>query len=134
VSKLKVPNYNPFKTIFINKDLNIVDNPSGEILSYSKNADIITAEVKMSETGLLVFSEIYYPNGWECMVNNRITEIFEINGLLRGIKLRKGINNIEMKFNPTDLKYSKIFSLLSFSLIGIGIVFGFVVLRKNDKK
>ena len=72
-----------------------------------------------------------YPNGWYCKVNNEFVEIVEVNGLLRGVMLNKGINEIELLFDPTDLKISQIFSLISFLVIGIGMIYGFIFIKSD---
>ena len=130
---LKDPFYSPFNFIFIksNESKNEVENGTGKILNYNKSPDLIKAKIDMSDNGIIVFSEIFYPNGWYCKVNNEFVEIVEVNGLLRGVMLNKGINEIELLFDPTDLKISQIFSLISFFLIGIGMLYGFIFI-KND--
>jgi hypothetical protein len=136
ISSLKEPTYSPLNTVYININNNDKllngENGIGKLHKYSKHADLITASIEMEGEGLIVFSEIYYPNGWECFVNNKMVEIIEINGLLRGIYLNEGFNEIKMTFNPKDLKISKIISLFSFFIIGLGFVFELIKFKKND--
>ena len=63
--------------------------------------------------------------------NKNLTEIFEINGILRGIYLEKGEQNIEMIFDPGDLTIGKIISNIAFFLILLSLFTSYVLERKN---
>lgn len=134
VNYLKKPTYSPINTVYINNSNNIIngENGIGILQKYSKSADLISATINMDNAGLIVFSEIFYPNGWECSVNNEVVEIMEVNGLLRGIYLNKGLSDIKMIFKPNDLKISRIISLCSFFIIGLGFFFALFKPKKND--
>ena len=134
INNLKKPTYSPINTVYINNSDDIIngENGIGILQEYSKSADLISATINMDNAGLIVLSEIYYPNGWECSVNNKIVDIIEVNGLLRGIYLDKGINKITMIFKPNDLKMSRIISLCSFFIIGLGFFFGLIKSKKYD--
>ncbi len=52
------------------------------------------------QSGLAVFSEIYYPAGWEVLVNGEPQEYFRVNYILRGLILPTGENEIVFQFRP----------------------------------
>jgi uncharacterized membrane protein YfhO len=72
---------------------------------YSPNE--ITYKSKSSTTGAVVFSEIYYPEGWNCYVDGKKNDqIFRANYILRGAIIPGGSHVIEWKFEPETVKKS----------------------------
>ena len=71
---------------------------------------------------LIVFSEIYYPSGWEVFIDGDKSNYFDINYLLRGMLIPKGSHTIEFKFSPkivkTGINIRIITIIITFSLIG----------------
>lgn len=53
-----------------------------------------------SKAGLAVFSDVYYPAGWNVYIDGKKDEIVRVNYLLRGVKIPAGEHKIEMKFEP----------------------------------
>ncbi|MDA9883797.1 YfhO family protein [Flavobacteriaceae bacterium] len=70
---------------------------------------------------LIVFSEIYYPSGWEVYIDGEKSNYFDINYLLRGMLLPKGKHTIEFNFSPkivkTGINIRIITIIITFSLI-----------------
>ena len=70
---------------------------------------------------LIVFSEIYYPSGWEVYIDGEKSNYFDINYLLRGMLLPKGTHTIEFNFTPkivkTGINIRIITIIITFSLI-----------------
>lgn len=78
---------------------------------------------------LLVFSEIYYPSGWQVYLNGEKTNYFDINYLLRGMIVPKGNHLIEFNFSPKIVKTG-----INIRIITIIITFSIIALllyRKN---
>jgi len=84
--------------------------------------------------GFAVFSEIYYPNGWNAYINEKPATIIRTNYVLRGLKLPAGKNEIRFKFEPKSYylgeKISLVASILTVLLLFAAIYFEF----KNSKK
>jgi len=85
-----------------------------------------------SKTSLpAVFSEIWYPEGWNCYIDGKKTDkIFRANYILRGAIIPAGKHKIEWKFEPTS--YATGESLSLFSSILLLLLFGgvsFISLR-----
>lgn len=90
-----------------------------------------------SKTSLpAVFSEIWYPEGWNCYIDGKKTDkIFRANYILRGAIIPAGKHKIEWKFEPTS--YATGESLSLFSSILLLLLFGgvsFISLRKKEDK
>jgi uncharacterized membrane protein YfhO len=70
---------------------------------------------------LIVFSEIYYPSGWEVYIDGEKSNYFDINYLLRGMVIPKGKHIIEFNFSPkivkTGINIRIITIIITFSLI-----------------
>ncbi len=86
--------------------------------------------------GIAVFSEMYYPNGWNAYIDGNLTNHFKVDYVLRALKVPEGEHSIEFKFEPQVVaKGSKITLastiLLGFVLVG-GIGYSFWKRRKEE--
>ena len=72
---------------------------------------------------LIVFSEIYYPSGWQVYLNGEKTNYFDINYLFRGMVVPKGEHLIEFLFSPkivkTGINIRIITIIITFSIIAL---------------
>lgn len=69
-----------------------------------------------------IFSEIYYPEGWNCYIDGEKTDkIFRANYILRGALIPAGKHKIEWKFEPESFSSSS-----TTSMVGSGLLFAFV--------
>ncbi|SEW52418.1 membrane protein YfhO [Chitinophaga arvensicola] len=82
-----------------------------------------------SQEGFGVFSEIYYPAGWEAFIDGKPADIIRTDYALRGIKIPAGEHKIEMKFEPktffTGLKIAGISSTLLLLLVVLSLGWDF---------
>jgi len=78
---------------------------------------------------LAVFSEIYYPKGWKCLVDGKPTDIVQANFVLRAAVISEGKHQVEFKFEPqsyyTGNKVSMASSILLLLSIGGYLVYIF---------
>jgi hypothetical protein len=83
---------------------------------YSPNE--LTYKSKSSSTGAVVFSEIYYPEGWNCYVDGKKNgQIFRANYVLRGAIIPKGNHTIKWKFEPETYRKSNSIALIGSILL-----------------
>jgi Bacterial membrane protein YfhO len=80
----------------------------------------------------LVFSEIYYPDGWTATVDGKETEILKTNYLLRGIEVGAGAHEVVLKFEIPALRISNIIAVIGTIVLLIFIVLGFIFIKKKD--
>jgi LPXTG-motif cell wall-anchored protein len=85
----------------------------------------------------VVFSEIYYPKGWNAYINGEELPHFRVNYVLRGMVLPKGENTITFEFKPTSYYTGKSIASIS-SIVVIILILGVIVYmyikrRKKEK-
>ncbi|MEI2738059.1 MAG: YfhO family protein [Chitinophagaceae bacterium] len=66
--------------------------------------DAIEYESNSSSPQFAVFSEIYYPLGWNAYVDGKKTDYCNVNYILRGISLPAGKHAIKFVFEPASVK------------------------------
>lgn len=126
------------------KNTAIVDNSKFPNLKNQYNSDgtIITESYKPYhmiyktsnfESSFLVFSEIFYPKGWEVYVNNKPSNFVRVNYILRGLEIPAGENTIEIKFKPNSYVYGNLITKYS-SLILILLIPIILLFEYNRKK
>lgn len=85
--------------------------------------------------GFAVFSEVYYPKGWNITIDGNPAEMIEVNYTLRGLNIPAGNHTIVFSFEPEVVKtggtISLIVSIVALLVIGFGMFFG---LRKTTNK
>jgi len=82
---------------------------------------VLTYESKSNAELPAIFSEIYYPAGWNCYVNGKQVQTFKANYILRGALIPSGTNKIEWKFEPESYIKSQTMAL-------VGSVFLFILM------
>jgi uncharacterized membrane protein YfhO len=79
---------------------------------------------------LAVFSEIYYPEGWNCYVDGKEIKTIRANYILRAAKIPKGSHKIEWKFEPKAFKTGSNLSFAGSSLLLLACIGVFWMNRK----
>ena len=96
--------------------------------------DEIKYEFNAATNQFAVFSEIYYPHGWEAYIDGKKTPYCKTNYALRGLSIPAGKHSIEFIFDPVSVRkgeqiarYTNIFSVLF-------VLFCLFMFWKNRKK
>ncbi len=84
----------------------------------------LTYRSENSNPGIAVFSEMYYPNGWNAYIDGTLTSHFKVNYVLRALKLPAGDHVIEFKFEPELVSTGSMITLASSLLLGLLIISG----------
>ncbi len=102
-----------------------------DLFKYQPNH--LTYETSSQSPQLAIFSEVYYPKGWNAYINGKPAEYFRADYLLRAMVIPPGNNKIEFKFEPKVIQTGSTISLVSsviFLLILLsGLYFAF---RKKE--
>jgi len=100
----------------------IVDTSSFvKLIDYKPN--YLTYNAKCIDEKLAVFSEIYYPKGWNAYIDGNFVDHFRVNYVLRALIIPKGVHKIEFKFEPQSYYIGNKISIISSILLIIFLVF-----------
>ncbi len=124
------------KSVFPGKDqLNFETDSTAviELTQYEPNH--LTYQSYNSHEGVAVFSEMYYPNGWNAYIDEKLVPHFEVNYVLRALEVPAGNHKIEFKFQPTLVdvggKITMASSILLILVLLYGIAHTIMKSRKN---
>jgi hypothetical protein len=95
----------------------------GNLLKYS---------VENSANGLLVFSEIYYAEGWKATIDGKESPVIRANYVLRAMEVPAGKHEIVFRFEPESFTNGNRISLFS-SIAVLGLL-GFTAFMSFRKK
>ena len=111
----------------------VYDSTATIRLIENKN-DEIKYEFNAAGNQFAVFSEIYYPHGWEAFIDGKKTPYVKTNYALRGLAIPAGKHTIDFIFDPASVRqgeqiarYSNIFAVLF-------VLFCIFMVWKNRKK
>lgn len=91
--------------------------------------DYVEYDYTAAEDGIAVFSEIYYPYGWNAYIDGQSTDHFRANYTLRALNVPAGTHHIRFEFRPATVeKWGKVaiaskyvMNLTILSIIGFAI-------------
>jgi len=100
---------------------------------YISNLALYEADVK--QEGFVVFSEIYYPDGWNVYLDGKPAEYYPVNYVLRGMIVPAGKHTIEFRFEPRTYEISNRIALAgSLLLFASGIALLYLILKEKNLK
>lgn len=100
-----------------------------DLFKYQPNH--LTYETSTKSPQLAVFSEVYYPEGWNAYVNGKPAEYFRADYVLRAMVIPPGNNRIEFKFEPKVIQTGSTISLVSSILFLLILLSGFYFAFRN---
>jgi len=104
VNKAFAENLQSFTPARDSADFIVLDNYTANELLY---------HYKSRNNGLAVFSEIYYPKGWNAYVDDKLTPHFRADYVLRAMILPAGEHKLRFKFEPIVYSIGEKISLFS---------------------
>jgi hypothetical protein len=118
----------------IMKDLNVKDSYSGEgtiaLLSYKPNE--LVYEYNTPSEQFAVFSEIYYPKGWNAYVDGTLAPHIGVNYVLRGVPVPAGKHKIEFRFEPATYATGNTLAIIGSMLLLVVVAGGVWLHRRNN--
>ncbi|MCH2488915.1 MAG: YfhO family protein [Flavobacteriales bacterium] len=91
-------------------------------------------EASTKSPQLAVFSEVYYPHGWNAYINGELVPHIRANYVLRALPLPKGNNKIEFRFEPKVIETGSTISLASSILLLLVLLGGLFYSLKKQRK
>lgn len=79
----------------------------------------LTYHSRLSRPRVAVFSEIYFPWGWQATVDGKPVEIGRVNYVLRALNLPAGNHTVTFEFKPQSVERAESISVASIILIYI---------------
>lgn len=100
---------------------NVTDSlASITLTSYSPNH--LVYETTNENDGIAIFSEIYYPDGWQVTIDGQPATLARANYILRALHLPAGKHVVEMKFDPQSLHLTEGIAYGALVLLLIGVI------------
>ena len=102
-----------------------------KLTSYEPNQ--LVYEVNLQHQSLIVFSEIFYKEGWEASIDGNSVDIARANFILRALEVPTGSHKIKFDFIPKSYYIGSKISAVSSGIILLLIV-GMIYRRQTTKK
>ncbi|MEO6948420.1 MAG: hypothetical protein ABI123_02225 [Ginsengibacter sp.] len=145
-----VPGANEEMTALDNTDLRdtlIVEsqfkNNIKEIPSHDSTASIqlknnlndeINYVYKSTTPQVAVFSEVYYPHGWNAYIDGQKSDYFKADYLLRAMYIPAGNHEIQFRFEPSSYTAGRIITIVSTILMLLILLGAAIFYSKNRNK
>ena len=103
--------------------------PGDTIALTSYAANKLTFKSHSANGGLAVFSEVYFPWGWQATIDGKPAPIGRVNYVLRAMQLPAGDHTIVMTYDPQEVHQTEglatgaIIAIFAILLLGVGLAF-----------
>lgn len=104
--------------------------------SYAPNA--LTYKAVSKNGGVAVFSEVFFPWGWEATIDGKPTEIGRVNYVLRAMRIPAGTHEISMRFDPQSSRTTDVISTIGCIVIlvlcGGALALTIIAIRRKKER
>ena len=132
--KMEATTQAAFATQFHAPQTAVDSTASVRMLAYETKVLRYEVNNTSAEAQPVVFSEIYYPQGWICRIDGNEVDAARVNYVLRGVMVPAGTHTVEWSFEPkvwekgTTISYAG--SALLFALLAFA---GFMVYKEEKQ-
>ncbi len=67
------------------------------------DADRLVIQADLACDGMVVLSDVFYPEKRRARVDHRPAEIFQVNGAMRGVLVPRGPHTVTMRYRPVSV-------------------------------
>ncbi len=120
-----------FEPVLFGFKVSPIDSASTIYLS-DYDSDFVKYAVDAKKDELAVFSEIYYPKGWQITIDGQPAEMLRANYTLRALAIPAGKHTVEFRFEPTSIKVTDTVAYIS--LLIMLLTAGWLVYKKIKNK
>ncbi len=125
----------------------VIDSQFSELLQKKSFANDTSAQIKLvsyapnelkyqysaEKEQLAIFSEIYYPHGWQAYIDEEEVPHFRANYVLRAMLVPAGEHQITFKFEPEVVKTGSSIALASSLVLGLLVIGGIIYgIKRKD--
>lgn len=111
-----------------------VNDSTAKVTLTAYSPDNLKYDCSSKNGGVIVFSEIYYPE-WTATVDGQPAEIGRVNYVLRAINVKPGNHKIVLDFHPKSITTTETISYIASALLLIAIlVILFIEFKERKKK
>jgi hypothetical protein len=96
--------------------------------------DAIEYEANCNGPQFAVFSEVYYPLGWNAYIDGKKAAYINVNYILRGLSLPTGKYTVKFVFEPASVKQGRSIMYISSIIILLVFVGGLFMAWRENKK
>jgi hypothetical protein len=119
-------NFDPKQTAYFDQKTERITmqptaDPSATIHITKYDNDTIAYATNAASAQFAVFSEIYYPAGWNAYLDGKKTNYYKVNYLLRGMPVPAGQHTIMFRFEPASYTNSYSVALWSGILLYLAL-------------
>lgn len=109
-------------------------NPEPDaILLVEYKPNYLKYDTKSTDNRLAIFSQIYYPYGWQAFIDGKKAEHIRADYAMRAMLIPAGKHTVEFRFEPKALKTGKMISLIG-SLLVLLLIIGTAVMEVRSRK
>ncbi|MGI6073511.1 MAG: YfhO family protein [Fermentimonas sp.] len=98
------------------------------------DSDYLIYDVDATKDELAVFSDIYYPKGWNITIDGKPTEMIRANYTMRALVVPEGQHKVEFRFEPRSIKVTDTIAFVALSIMLILAIFILYRSFKNMKR
>ena len=102
------------------------------LTSYEPNR--LVYETENAGDGIAVFSEIYYPHGWQVTIDGKPAGLGRADYVLRALYIPAGKHTVEMRFDPKSLHVTEGIAYGALALLVIGVAAVALIARKKAQE
>lgn len=129
--------FDSYKTAILEKapafEIELPDSSDIEIVEASFNRMIY--DVYTDKPSLFVASEIHYPKGWKCFIDNKEVEIYKTNHILRSVFIKEpGKHRVKFVFGPERFNWLVKISLVGYIFLYIMLIILLVLYIKQKRR
>ncbi len=109
------------------------NHPNDHITLTHYQANKVIYDYEIAEDRLAIFSEMYYPEGWQISIDGKPVKMAQADYVLRAVYLPKGEHSISFTFEPQIIKTGVTITLIAGIIIGLLLLGGCYIAFKKSK-
>ena len=122
-----------FKSALNNaSSFDVDDDATIELTAYEPNS--LTYETTNPSDGVAVFSEVYYPDGWQVTIDGEPVELARADYVLRTLYVPAGHHTIQMTFDPQSIHVTEAIAYAAMCLLLLGAIAAIFFYYKKNRQ